>query len=209
MNKNTVWMGLLGSIALFGGSMIAENVSADSKPVKLNAKQTSQVNRAFYNWAGQRAQKGNMAVSDWYFDHGAAGSGDWYAKTTQGELQIQDYGKPGRQAFKQHALGGVVFYTDKSGRVGKQNLHKNNTLAQNYSMRMNFKKPVTKYVLADTGTVYELKLDDKKPVSVTTGFGEYTDNGKKNNYIKTNEKFVVSKDKAAQKKLKQLIKEYR
>ena len=66
--------------------------------------------------------------------------------------------------------------------------------------------PITKYLLGDNGVVYELKTDDGN-VGLSTGFGEYSDNGKSDSY-KPNRSFIVSKDQNAQIELQQLIKQY-
>src|SRR5699024_7230489 len=65
----------------------------------------------FFNWAVDRVKIGNLAVTTLYFQHGAAGSGDWYALTPDGQVQVQNLDNPGFESFDIHALSGVAFYT--------------------------------------------------------------------------------------------------
>lgn len=169
-------------------------------------QQQTAINQAFLQWAGERAEIGNMAVSDWYFDHGTAGYGDWYANTPDGPIQVQNFGHPGPAAFNIHALGGCVFYTDKDGRTGVQNLYAG-SFAENYSARVNPAYPVVKYLLGDNGIVYELKIAGGGQASTNSGFGEYNDQGQVGDQV-PDASFKVSDDHAAQAELKDLIKQF-
>ena len=180
--------------------------SSSSAAVSLTDDQKSQVESAFMSWASGRAKTGNMAVSDWYFDHGSAGFGDWYANTPDGEVQVQDNNHPGNKAFKIHAVGGCVFYTSIDGSTGQQNAYKS-SFADNYSASMRADHPVIKYMLGDNGVVYELKLDGNN-ASTNSGFGEYDDDGSHGDYGPT-ESFSVSQDTAAQTELKNLLAQYK
>ena len=177
-----------------------------SQKVQFTARQKGAINQAFLDWAGERAAIGNMAVSHWFFDHGAAGRGDWYANTPDGQVQVQNNGVPGEKAFPIHALGGCVFYTSKDGSIGKQELMAG-SFAANYSVKMDYSKPVSKYLLGDNGVVYELKTGNGEPVSTNTGFGEYADDGSLGSYT-PNRSFQISDDQAAQEKLRELIYSY-
>ncbi|WP_407855015.1 hypothetical protein [Enterococcus hailinensis] len=180
--------------------------AAKNTSIVLDDNQKTQITNAFLTWAGQRAEIGNMAVSDWYFDHGAAGKGDWYANTPDGQVQVQNNGYPGFGSFAIHAIGGCVFYTAKDGSIGKQELFAD-SFATNYSAKMDWSKPVSKYLLGDNGVVYELKTGNGTPVSTNTGFGEYNDQGTQMEYPPTMA-FQVSEDSAAQVKLQELINVY-
>lgn len=175
--------------------------------VHLTHSQMNQVNKAFLSWAGQRAAIGNMAVSDWYFDHGAAGQGDWYADTPDGQVQVQNNHYPGAAAFAIHAIGGVVFYTSNDGEIGIGQLYAD-SFASNYSEKMDMTKPVSKYLLADNGIVYELKTGNGISVSTNTGFGQYMDDGT-TIYFAPDQAFLVSEDQAAQEELTKLLQPYR
>ncbi|MBX8935282.1 hypothetical protein HCH29_00020 [Enterococcus gilvus] len=184
----------------------SETESVASQGVRLSDAQRERINLAFLEWAGQRAAIGNMAVSGWYFDHGAAGRGDWYANTPDGQVQVQNNGQPGKNAFPIRAIGGCVFYTSKDGGIGEQELAAG-SFAENYSVKMDFTKPVSKYLLGDNGVVYELKSGNGEMLSTNTGFGEYDDDGSIGEYT-PGVSFQRSEDQAAQEKLQELIQRY-
>ncbi|WP_446001983.1 SHOCT domain-containing protein [Weissella viridescens] len=185
-------------------SSASSEVKTENQAKNLSDSQKKQINDEFLNWASDRAQMGNMAVGEWYFDHGAAGRGDWYANTPDGEVQVQDQGTPGKAAFPIHDIGGCVFFTDKNGITGREQIQR--SFAENYSM-MDQDKPITKYLLGDNGKVYELKLGDGEKTTTTSGFGEYGDDGQHGDYG-PKEIFEVSQDKDAQAELQRLIKKY-
>ena len=183
--------------------------SSDSKKsVDLTETQQGEVESQMLNWADGRAKVGNMAVSDFYFDHGAAGSGDWYANTPDGEIQVQDEQNPGKNGFKIHAVGGLVFYTAKDGTTGiDDNLR--GTTADGYSLNMNFNRPVSKYLFGYNGVVYELKSGNGIELSQNTGFGEYSDDGTKSGgNIEPNGTFIISNDQAAKTELQKVLAQY-
>lgn len=175
------------------------------KQISLTESQKEQISSEFLNWAAGRAEMGNMAVSSEYFNHGAGGTGDWYANTPDGEVQAQDQNNPGSDTFPIHAIGGVVFLTMKDGSTGLQDGIIEST-AGGYSDNADMSMPITKYLLGDNGKVYELKADDGK-IGLSSGFGEYSDDGKESSFAPT-DNFVVSEDEDAQAELQQLIKQY-
>ncbi|TGE71861.1 hypothetical protein [Weissella confusa] len=179
------------------------------KTVSLTDSDKSDISNTFLQWAGQRAEMGNMAVSSWFFDHGAAGHGDWYALSDDGNIQVQNMDHPGSTSFSIHAIGGVVFYTSLDGTTGVQDLS-NYSFADNYSKVVDRDKPVVKYLLADNGKVYELKLsqqDGSLAPSTNSGFYEFTDDGIPD--ATAMDKFSVSQDEAAQSELTKLLTPYR
>ncbi|WP_414044920.1 hypothetical protein ACMGE5_00390 [Macrococcus equi] len=159
----------------------------------------------FYNWAAPRARTANMALSKTYFSHGAAGRGDWYADTPDGEVQTQDNNNPGFHGFNIHSLGGVVFYTRKDGQTGDKDLDETVT-AYGYREEMKPDTKIHKYMLADNGTVYEL-IVPYEDATFSVGFGEYDDNGKRGEYA-PGQTFIVSQDQAAQMKWKEILAKY-
>lgn len=169
-----------------------------------NQEQEAMVDE-FYNWAAPRAETANMAITKLYFNHGAAGFGDWYADTPDGEVQTQDNKKPGFDEFKIHSIGGIVFYTREDGQTGAKELDSTVT-AYGYSKDAQPGTKLHKYMLADNGTVYELILPYER-ASFSTGFGEYDDNGKRGEFEPTF-KFEISQDEAAQSKWKEILAKY-
>ncbi|MDH6364382.1 hypothetical protein M2139_001313 [Enterococcus sp. PF1-24] len=88
--------------------------TVENVPQRMYSKEEKiQINNEFVTWAGKQGEKGGLAVNSEYFNHGAAGFGDWYAVTDDGLIQVQqpmDPGRPGADGVPIHCLGGVVFY---------------------------------------------------------------------------------------------------
>lgn len=174
---------------------------------KYSYYQQYKITKEFLKWAGERAKIGNMAVTDIWFSHGAGGRGDWFADTPHGSVQLQDLNRPGYYGFKIHALGGVAFYkpTDYTYGISKD-AYKAST-AEGYSKIARNGTYINKYMLADNGIVYEIKLK-KEFTTFTSGAGEYNEYGRRGTYI-PDVKYLVSKDTAAQKKYKQILAKYK
>ena len=68
------------------------------------------------------------------------------------------------------------------------------TNIQGYSSVAKMDQPITKYLFADNGKVYEYQFKPNSEPSLSTGFATKDYNGKDPN-LKPNEKFTVSKDK--------------
>lgn len=159
----------------------------------------------FYEWAVERAEIGAMAVTNYYFGHGAAGRGDWVAKTPHGEVQAQNLNNPGWDAFELHAIGGVAFYQPITGDFGRDENKGNIGTGAGYTEVALPDTDIHKYMLVDNGIVYELI----GPLGLSNGFAEYTDDGKSTDYIK-NElvQFEVSGDTAAQEEWRRILSLY-
>ncbi|MEG2601774.1 MAG: hypothetical protein RSA23_02745, partial [Carnobacterium sp.] len=71
-NSSTLSVSSESSTSIESQSSI-QTEAAKNTSIVLDDNQKTQITNAFLTWAGQRAEIGNMAVSDWYFDHGAAG----------------------------------------------------------------------------------------------------------------------------------------
>lgn len=139
-------------------------------------EEQQEMNQLFYDWAVERAKIGGMAVTQMYFSHGAAGRGDWYAMTLDGEVQTQNQDNPGFDYFDIHAIGGVAFYTPASGDFGADADAPFPSTAEGYSNLAVPDTNIHKYMLADNGVVYEL-IDKREQMSFSAGFGEYDDEG--------------------------------
>ncbi|MGG5317087.1 DUF4767 domain-containing protein [Enterococcus sp. AZ072] len=164
---------------------------------------TNEINQTFLDWAIQRGEMGGMAVSSRYFTHGAAGRGDWYAQTPDGEVQMQDNGNPGAAAFKIHIIGGCVFYTSLDGTIGLDQKAEGSSTAENYYINLDQSQPVHVYLLGDNGKVYEYTHVPVEEKAIGL-FGELEDDGTKGQYGPT-KTFAVSEDADAQAKLKELL----
>ena len=150
----------------------------------------------FYTWAVERAEVGGMAVNDYYFGHGAAGRGDWYATTPHGDVQVQDQDNPGFDAFNIHAIGGIVFYQPISGDYGADENTEVESTASGYQTMAIDGTDIHKYMLADNGVVYE-HISVKEETSLSSGFGEFNDDGTRGEYAPAS-RFEVSGDQDAQ-----------
>lgn len=177
--------------------------------VALSEAQQEQITAQFLAWAGQRARIGGMAVTDYYMDHGTAGFGDFFVATPDGLVQVQNQDKPGPSHFKIHAIGGVTFYTPLDGNLGIQKDLKG-PFAAGYSAVARPDKPISKYLLGDNGTVYELQKNGDQ-VGLSTGLGEFNDDGSytSDNSVAPEDPFSISGDTAAQQELQKLLIPYR
>lgn len=159
----------------------------------------------FYAWGAERAEIGGMALSKEWFNHGAAGRGDWYAETPDGDVQVQDNGNPGKSAFIASAVGGVVFYYRQDGLTGAKELD-DYFLPAGFSQKAREDKDIHKYLLADNGKVYELILPYEH-ACFSCGFGEYDDNGNRGDFT-PDARFEISGDSAAQAKWQEILRKY-
>ena len=160
----------------------------------------------FYTWAVERAEVGGMAVNDYYFGHGAAGRGDWYATTPHGDVQVQDQDNPGFDAFNIHAIGGIVFYQPISGDYGADENTEVESTASGYQTMAIDGTDIHKYMLADNGVVYE-HISVKEETSLSSGFGEFNDDGTRGEYAPAS-RFEVSGDQDAQEEWQRILSKY-
>ncbi|MDN6063172.1 MAG: hypothetical protein L0I39_06000 [Staphylococcus simulans] len=89
--------------------------ASSSKDIKINKEKLSSQEQAklkeeVMKWADKRANQQGLAASNRYFGAGEISTGDWYAMTPKGELQVSNQNEPGPKAFERHNLVGVVFY---------------------------------------------------------------------------------------------------
>ncbi|MBO1307595.1 DUF4767 domain-containing protein [Enterococcus sp. 669A] len=171
---------------------------------KSTAKSHLEINQAFLDWAVERGAAGGMAVSSRYFTHGAAGIGDWYAQTIDGDIHMQDNGHPGAAAFDLHNVGGCVFYTSLDGTVGLDQKAEGSSTAENYYINLDRSQPVHVYLLGDNGQVYEYIYTPDNEAQLGGLFGELDDDGTKGKYAPT-KTFAISNDNDARAKLKELL----
>ncbi|CAM3302883.1 hypothetical protein [Nosocomiicoccus ampullae] len=168
-------------------------------------EEKQEMTEIFYEWAVERAEIGAMAVTDYYFGHGAGGRGDWAARTPHGIVQAQDLNNPGWEAFELHAIGGVAFYQPITEDYGRDEDHPDIIIASGYSTIAKPDTDIHKYMLVDNGIVYELI----GPLGLSTGFSEYTDDGEITDIIKYNiDEFKVSQDQAAQEEWRRILSLY-
>lgn len=184
----------------------ASSVVEDTAEIALQEftmEEQQEMTQLFYDWAVERAKIGNMAVTEMYFSHGAAGRGDWYAMTPDGEVQTQNQDNPGFDYFDIHAIGGVAFYQPASGDYGEDANAPFPGTAEGYSRLALPDTNIHKYMLADNGVVYEL-IGKKENMSFSSGFGEYNDEGTYGEYPPGRE-FEISGDQDAQQEWQRVL----
>lgn len=180
-----------------------EEETAEIGVQEFSLEEQQEMTQAFYNWAVERAKIGGMAVTTTYFNHGAAGRGDWYAMTPDGEIQTQNQDNPGFDHFDIHAIGGVAFYQPASGNFGTDENAAVPSTAAGYSELALPDTNINKYMLADNGVVYEL-IGKKENMSFSSGFGEYADDGTRGEYS-PGIPFEVSGDQDAQQEWQRIL----
>jgi len=154
---------------------------------------TSTINQQFLNWASERAKVGGMAVTSQFFDHGAAGTGDWYAVTPDGLAMAQDLNNPGNDYFPLHIVGGVTFYYSNAGILGATDERSKSSFAAGFGEVADTSKPIVKYILCDNGMIYELQSSP----ALSAGFSEATDEGTISRSQINEQAFFRSEDKDA------------
>lgn len=174
--------------------------NATNTAQKVSYLSDSQINQ-FTQWASNQAVKGGMALSTLYFIHGAAGRGDWYADTVNGQMQVQNNDRPGPGAFSLHALAGVVFFYSNNGITGHDTEMDEFGTGESYA-HVSMSRPVHKYVLADDGQVYE--WISQTGGSGGSGFAELEDDGSEGQSTPEGT-WIVSNDTAAQQEYQRII----
>lgn len=184
-------------------SAAVEEETAELAVQEFTMEEQQEMTQHFYDWAIERAEIGNMAVTNMYFSHGAAGRGDWYAMTPDGEVQTQNQDNPGFDHFDIHAVGGVAFYQPESGDYGEDADAPVPSTAEGYSRLALPDTNIHKYMLADNGVVYEL-IGKREQMSFSSGFGEYDDEGTYGEFPPGVE-FEISGDQDAQQEWKRIL----
>ena len=104
-------------------------------------------------------------------------------------------------------MTGAVTYTSNKGVTGIDKAAKNLSNIEGYSAVADINKPVTKYLFADNGKVYEYAFTDSKDITLSSGFAPKDYNGKDPN-LNPNQMFKVSDNKALNDFYNKLLKKY-
>ncbi|VEG63392.1 Uncharacterised protein [Staphylococcus condimenti] len=186
--------------------------ASTSKDIKINKEKLSDQEREnmkkeVLDWADKRAKQKGLAVSNRYFGAGEISNGDWYAMTPKGEMQVSNQGSPGPKAFDRHNLVGVVMYKSKDGTTGFDSKAKDLTNIESYQNVADLNQPVTKYLFADDGNVYEYTFKPDEKVTLSSGFAPKDHNDKDPN-LKPDHAFSLSEDESADETMQHLVKQY-
>ncbi|WP_432720901.1 hypothetical protein [Staphylococcus shinii] len=178
-----------------------------SSEASISDQDKKEIKEEVLSWLAKHEKSNNKAVSNRYFGSGSMSDGDWYAGTEDGEIQVSDRGKPGTKAFDLHSVTGAVTYTSNEGVTGIDKAAKNLSNIEGYSAVADINKPVTKYLFADNGKVYEYAFTDSKDITLSSGFAPKDYNGKDPN-LNPNQMFKVSDNKALNDFYNKLLKKY-
>ncbi|MEP9818927.1 hypothetical protein ABDK27_04100 [Staphylococcus xylosus] len=173
----------------------------------ISDKDKKEIKKEVLSWLAKNEKNNDKAVSNRYFGSGSMSDGDWYAGTEGGEIQVINKDKPGPKAFDLHTVTGAVTYTSNEGITGIDKASKNLSNIEGYSTVADINKPVTKYLFADNGKVYEYIFKDSKDVTLSSGFAPKDHNGKDPN-LSPNQMFKVSDNKALNDFYSELLKKY-
>lgn len=178
-----------------------------SSKASISDKDKKEIKKEVLSWLAKHEKNNDKAVSNRYFGSGSMSDGDWYAGTEGGEIQVSNKDKPGPKAFDLHTVTGAVTYTSNEGITGIDKASKNLSNIEGYSTVANINKPVTKYLFADNGKVYEYTFKDSKDVTLSSGFAPKDHNGKDPN-LSPNQMFKVSDNKELNDFYSELLKKY-
>lgn len=188
------------------------NKNTSIKKMKVYTESEKQaISNEFLEWAGYRAALGGMATNGAYFNHGASGRGDWYARTPDGLVLVQQQdpdSKRGYDYYSIHAIGGVVFYTSKYGTTGKteevNDSSNNPSTAAGFNEVAELNQPIIKYLLGDNGVVYEFNGTG----AFSSGFYVTDNEGDFDYWPEEQVPFFISNDQAAQAELQKILLQY-
>lgn len=178
-----------------------------SSKASISDKDKKEIKKEVLSWLAKHEKNNDKAVSNRYFGSGSMSDGDWYTGTEDGEIQVSNKGKPGPKAFDLHTVTGAVTYTSNEGVTGIDKASKNLSNIEGYSMVADINKPVTKYLFADNGKVYEYAFNDSNDITLSSGFAPKDHNGKDPN-LSPNQMFKVSDNKALNDFYSELLKKY-
>ena len=159
----------------------------------VSQNQKAQLKKEVIQYFKQHSSSQAPAFTTRYFAGGTISSGDWYAVTPKGQLQVSNRGKPGAKAFKKHNVVGITTYTSKDGRKELDPQAKSLSNIEGYTRVAKMDRPIKKYLFADDGKVYEAKFSGQD-TTLSTGFAPKDHNDKDPN-LAPNDVFKPTSDK--------------
>ncbi|WP_239732751.1 hypothetical protein [Mammaliicoccus sp. P-M55] len=186
----------------------SETKQAKAEEIQVSDKEKEELKEKLLIYADQYGKDKGMAISNRYFSSSDHTQGDGYALTEDGELQITNHNKPGKKAFKVHNIVGISAYYSKNNVKGIDKQAQDLTNIQGYNEVADMNKPITKYLFADNGKVYQYEFTQNEDVTLSTGFADKDYNGKDPN-LKPNVAFTEVKDKDIVQKWKKLLSKYK
>ncbi|POA08648.1 hypothetical protein CD039_09265 [Staphylococcus argensis] len=159
----------------------------------VSKKQKAQLKKEVMQYFKQHSSTKTPAFTTRFFAGGSISTGDWYAVTPEGQLQVSDRGKPGAKAFKKHNIVGITTYTSKDGQQGLDPQAKSLSNIEGYTRVAKMDHPIKKYLFADDGKVYEAEFSGED-TTLSTGFAPKDHNDKDPN-LAPSEVFKPTSDK--------------
>src|SRR5699024_10613224 len=185
----------------------AHTEKTQSSKELITDKDKKMIKKELLSWLDEHEKDNHKAVSNRYFGNGSMSDGDWYAGSEDGEIQVSNRDKPGAKAFDLHTVTGAVTYTSHKGTTGIDKDAETLSNIEGYNKVADTNKPVTKYIFADNGKVYEYEFTHSEDVTLSSGFAPKDHNGKDPN-LRPNEMFQVSDNKALNDFYQALLKQY-
>ncbi|WP_314348444.1 hypothetical protein [Mammaliicoccus vitulinus] len=181
-----------------------ETNEVKAKEIELSDKEKDALKQKVLNYVDQYGEEKDLAISNRYFSSSEHTKGDGYAMTEDGEIQITNHDKPGEKAFKIHNVVGVSAYHSNNQVKGYDEQAQDLTNIQGYNDVADVSKPITKYLFADNGKVYQHQFTQNEDVTLSTGFAAKDYNGKDPN-LKPNVMFTEVKDKELVQEWKKIL----
>ncbi|EKU50366.1 hypothetical protein [Staphylococcus massiliensis] len=174
---------------------------------KLSDKDKQHIKQTLIDFTAKEEAKNGLAVSNRFFGSGSFQEGDWYANTTDGQVQVSNRGEPGPKAFKIHKLAGVVVYKSKDGTKGFDKKAEDLSNVEGYNKVANMKEPIKKFIFADNGKVYAFTFKPDVDTRPSSGFApkDYTEQDEN---LTAEQVFEVKESKTYTKKLKSVMSQY-
>ncbi len=182
--------------------------SAQAKQQKntdINSSDKNKIKKSIMKSLDKYAEEQSLAISNRYLSFGDYATGDAYTLTDDGEIQVSDKGKPGKNSFDIHNVVGAVSYHSSNGTTGFDKEAENLSNIEGYQNVANMNKPITKYLFADNGKVYAHTFSPEDDVTLSTGFAAKDHNDKDPN-LKPNVIFKEIKNKTLIEDWKKILK---
>ncbi|MCG7338913.1 hypothetical protein MHZ36_06380 [Staphylococcus sp. ACRSN] len=159
------------------------------------------------NQVAAYAKEQKLAVTNRYVSNGRYSESDFYATTTDGEIQVIDNNKPGAKHFKLHNVTGLTVYTSETGNIGLDDSAKQLSNIEGYKSVANMNRPIKKYLFADNGKVYEYNFKGGSDATLSSGFA-YKDSNDKDPNLKPNVIFKETENDTIRKKWSNVFRKY-
>lgn len=189
------------------GSAKTESKDKISQSKKLTQADKDELKNTITQKVSEYAKEQGLAVTNRYVSNGSYSESDFYATTTDGEIQVIDNEKPGSKYFKLHNVTGLTVYTSKEDNIGLDDSAKQLSNIEGYKSVANMERPIKKYLFADNGKVYEYTFKDNSDTTLSSGFA-YKDSNDKDPNLKPNVIFKETENDTIRQKWSDVLSKY-